>query len=486
LFEILTSDALYRIHLATAEILRSVGVKVYHEGALRALDDAGAEVDQKMKIARLQEYHLKEALRKAPSSFNLYGRNRKNVLRLGGSRVYFSTAGSAAYVLDFDTGKRRYATLKDTTQLTRLADGLKNIDHVSEMAFPDDVPKPAMHAYELAERFRNTEKPTDGYTVGGAETLDTIKIGSTIVGGEEELKQRPTLLGFYNPTSPLTHSEDGLEGLRIYGKYGQPVIIAPEAQGGMTAPTTLAGLLTQTNAETLSAIVIAELFNPGAPVLFGTVSAISDPRTGNIALGDPETGLINVAHGQMARYYGIPSRGTGGVTDAISLGVQSGIEQATTLLLAALAGINFIYYAAGPHIESTKTVSYEQLVIGDEVCSMVSRILRGIEVTDETLAVDVTKQVGPEGMFIGQRHTLQHFNENFISKVMNREVRETWEKKGSKGAEAIAKEIAQKILAEHHPKPLDPYTERALGDVVKDIERRTSERKPVTEIVNKV
>jgi trimethylamine--corrinoid protein Co-methyltransferase len=472
LFEFLTSDELYKIHSTTLEILQSTGVKVYHEGALRALQDAGADVDSKKKIARIQEYHVKEALRKAPSTFNLYGRNRKNVLHLGGNRVYFSTAGSAAYVLDFDTGERRYATLKDTALLTRLADGLSNIDHVSEMAFPGDVPEKALHAYELVERLKNTEKPTDGYTFGGAETLDTVKIASTVLGGEEELRNRPTLLGFHNPTSPLAHSEDGLEGLRIYGEYGQPVIIAPEAQGGMTAPATLAGLLSQTNAEILSGIVIAELFNRGAPVLYGTVSAISDPRTGNIALGGPETGLINVAHGQMARYYGIPSRGTGGVTDANVLGVQSGIEQATTLILAALGGINFIYYAAGPHIESTKTVSYEQLIIGDELCGMVSRILRGIEVNEESLAVDVTREVGPEGMFIGHRHTLEHFQDNFIPKIMNRDGREAWERKGAKSIQDVSRETISKILSDHHPEPLDPEVQRQLMTIIKDVEQR--------------
>ena len=474
MLEILTSDELYRIHLATIETLGSVGIKIYHEGAIRALEDAGAEVDFKKKIAKIQDYHVKEALRKAPSTFNLYGRNRRNVLHLGGEKVYYSTAGSAAYVLDFETGKKRYATLTDTAMLSKLADGLSNVDHVSEMALPTGSSMKSMHAYELVERFRNTEKPTDGYNIGGPEAFDTMKIASTILGGEDELRSHPTLLGFYNPTSPLTHSEPGLEGLRVYGAYGQPVIIAPEAQAGMTAPATLAGLLSQQNAELLSGAIIAELFNPCAPILYGTVSAISDPRTGNIALGAPETGLINVAHGQMARYYGIPSRGTGGVTDANVLGVQSGIEQATSLLLAALGGINFIYYAAGPHIESTKTVSYEQLVIGDELCGMVSRILRGIPVSDETLAVDVTRQVGPEGMFIGQRHTLQHFNENFFPKILNRDSREAWEKKGSKDTPEVAREVVKRVLANHVPKPLDPDIEKELTVIVKDIERRVA------------
>jgi len=472
--EILTRDELYDVHTATMEILQSVGVKILEESALRVLADAGANVDFSSKMAKIPEYLVKEAVRKAPSAFNLYGRNRKNVLRLGGNRVHFATQGTGVYVLDLDTGKRRYATVRDVTLLSRLADGLDNIHHVSEMVLPKDVPDNAVYAYSLVERLKNTEKPTDGYNYGEAAALDVVGIASIVVGGEEELRKRPILMGFYNPLSPLTHSEDTLVGLRVFGKYGQPMIIAPEAQAGMTAPVTLAGLLSTTSAEVLSGIVIAQLFNPGAPVLYGNVSAISDMKTGNIALGGPETGLINMATAQLARYYGIPSRGTGGVTESKTIDAQSGLEQATTLLLAALGGINFIYDAAGS-IESTKTASYEQLVISNDLCGMVSRILRGIDVTDETLAIDVTRDVGPRGMYIAHRHTLEHFRkEHFIPRIMNRDAREAWEKKGSRKLQDVSKDVVKKILADHQPRPLERDIEKDLAGMIKDIERRPS------------
>jgi trimethylamine--corrinoid protein Co-methyltransferase len=472
-YEILTKDQLNEIHLATLEILQSVGLKVQNERALKALADAGADVDFSNGMAKIPERLVKEAVKKAPSSFRLYGRNPKNVLRLDGKRVHFATQGTGVYVLDLDTGRRRYATVRDTALLTRLADGLDNIDHVSEMVTPKDVPETAAHAYSLVERLRNTEKPTDGYNFGESAAMDNIRIASRVLGGEEELRKRPILLGFYNPFSPLTHSVDTLEGLRVFGKYGQPVIVAPEAQAGMTAPATLAGVLSQTNAEILSGIVIAQIFNPGAPVLYGNVSAVSDMKTGNIALGGPETGLINVGTAQLARYYGIPSRGTGGVTDSNILGVQSALEQTMTLLLAALGGINFIYDAAGS-IESTKTASYEQLVISNDMCGMAKRILRGIDVSDEKLAVDIIRQVGPGGMFISHRHTLEHFKkEHFIPSLMNRNTREVWEKKGSRDITAISKDIAKSVLAEHQPKPLDPDVEKDLVGMIQEIEKRS-------------
>ena len=470
-YEILTSDEIYDIHLATLEVLESVGVKVLEEKALKKLAEVGANVDFKDRIAKIPEYIVNEAVKKAPSTFNLYGR-AKSVLRLGGKKVYFASQGTSTYVLDLETGKRRYATLKDVALLTRLADSLENIHHVSEIVSPTDVPVSVAHAYSLVERFKNTKKPTDGYNYGELPAMDCIRIASVVAGGEDELRKKPMMIGFYNPLSPLTHSKDTLEGLRVFGKYGQPVIIAPEAQAGMTAPVTLAGLLVQQNAEILSGMVIAEMFNPGAPVLYGTVSTISDMKTGNIALGSAETALINMATAQLARYYRIPSRGTGGVTDSKIPDIQAGIEQSITLLMAAAAGINFIYYAAGS-LESTKTASYEQLLISNDICGMVSRILRGIEVNDETLAVDVIRDVGPGGMYIANRHTLEHFKkEHFIPKIINRETREIWERKGAKDLQEASHETVKSILKDYQPEPLDKNVEKELERIIKDIEKR--------------
>jgi trimethylamine--corrinoid protein Co-methyltransferase len=274
----------------------------------------------------------------------------------------------------------------------------------------------------------------------------------------------------------LQLSEELTAGLMVYAKYGQPVLVAPEAQAGATAPVTLAGVLAQQNAEVLSGIVIAELVNPGAPVFYGTVSTIMDMKTGNLAYGAVEAGLINVAAAQLAQYYGLPSRGTGGSTESKIPDAQAGLEKALTLMMAALAGINFIYSAAGS-LESTLTASYEQAVIDNEICGMVSRALRGIRINDETLATDIIDAVGPGGQFLTQKHTLEHLKkEHYITTLVNREKRDKWEAAGSKDLWETARQEAKKILKEHQPEPLDRDVEEELKRIIKEVEKRESKR----------
>ena len=195
-------------------------------------------------------------------------------------------------------------------------------------------------------------------------------------------------------------------------------------------------------------------------------------KTGNIALGAIEVGLINAAAAQLARYYGLPSRGTGGTTDSKIPDIQAGFEKAATLLMAASAGINFIYDAAGA-LESTLTASFEQAVIDNEICGMVARALRGIDVNDETLAIDVIENVGPGGQYLSQKHTLKYLKkEHYIPKIIKREKREDWERAGSKDLWKTAREEAKKILKEHQPEPLDKDIEKELKRTIKEIEKR--------------
>jgi len=474
--KILTSDELYEVHLATLEILERVGVKVSEQKALRLLEEAGADIDVKEKIAKIPRYLVEEAIEKAPSGFTLFGRDPKYKLRFQDRRVYFSMGGQSVNVLDLETGKQRASTLKDCENFYRLADALENVHHTTIVVRPRDIPDSVAHVHELFAGLRNTTKTLDGETYGQAVALDSIRMASVVAGGEEELKKRPLLLGFHNPISPLQHSEKLTEALMTYAKYNQPVIVAPEAQAGATAPVTLAGLLAQQNAEVLSGIVIAELVNPSAPVLYGTVSTIMDMKTGNLAYGAIEAGLINVATAQLAHHYGLPSRGTGSGTESKIPDIQAGFEKAMTLMMAALAGINFIFNAAGT-LESTLTASYQQAVIDNEICGMVSRALRGIAISDETLAIDVIENVGPGGQYLNQRHTLKYLEkEHYLPIIINRQKREKWERAGSKDLREVAREEAKRILKEHQPEALDRSVEENLKNIIKEVEKRERKR----------
>ncbi|MFX0136936.1 MAG: trimethylamine methyltransferase family protein, partial [Candidatus Hodarchaeota archaeon] len=299
---------------------------------------------------------------------------------------------------------------------------------------------------------------------------------SIIVGGEEELIKRPRLVGFVNPTSPLQLPQIMTNGLQIFTKYKQPTIIAPEALAGSTAPVTLAGLLVQTNAEIISGIILAQIYDPKSPVFFGTVSCVTDMRSGNTALGALETGLITAGIAQLARFYNIPSRGVGGVTDSKCLDIQNGIERLQTLLLAAQAGINYIT-CAGTY-ESTLTEALELLVIDDELVGIVKRALEGIKVDDETIALDVIKKIATsteKGVsFLGEMHTLKHMKkELYIPKLLDRKRRSRWRKEGARDLIAIAKEKIDEIIKSYSPPKLPSDVDQKLKEYIKKVEKRT-------------
>ena len=459
--EVLSRSDVRRIHDASMEVLERVGVRVLEPKAFEILKRAGAEVDGKASIARVPEYLVRECVAKAPRRFSLYGRRKGYRLVFERDRTYFSAQGTSLFVIDPFTGERRPSTLEDVRRFYRLADALEHVHHATLVVHPRDVPERLAHAYALFEAFRNTSKTVDAYAYDRASALDAVRMASIVAGGEEELAKRPMLLFFYNPVSPLQHSSGLLEGLEVFAERGQPVIIAPECQAGATAPASLAGLLVQQNAEVLSAVCVAELVKPGAPVLYGTVSTVMDMRTGSIALGAVEAGLINAATAQIAHYYGLPCRGTGGATEAKVPDLQAGFEKALTLLMASLAGVNFVYDAAGS-LDSTLAASYEQLAIDDELCGAVGRVLRGIDASGEALALDLIEEVGLGGHYLGKLHTVKQVKvEHFIPKLLARQRWESWV--SSKKMLEQAREKVEKLLKEHEPEPLDPSVERELA-----------------------
>jgi trimethylamine--corrinoid protein Co-methyltransferase len=463
--EILSRDDLDKIHGATVEVLQKLGVKIWEPTALKLFKDAGADVDEKTMMVRIPESLLKETIRQAPREFKLYGRNPDYVLNFSEKVVHFGSSGLAVKVRDLE-GKTRPGKLKDVGDLARLADALDNIHMVIMMVTPSDVPDDLYHMYVMLEDWKNSSKATDGWSYAAKKAQESIEMASILRGSTEELMKKPCLLGFTNPVSPMQQSKELVEGAMIYAKYKQPMIYAPEALSGGTAPATLAGLLVQQNAEVLSGIMISELTNPGAPVLYGTVSAALDMKTGATALGGPEVGLLNIASGQIGRYYGLPLRGTGGNSDSKTLDVQAGLETATNMLMAGLAGMNFIYDACGS-LEGSITISYEKLVIDNEIAGMVSRVLDGIEVSEETLAVDEICRIGPN--YLGSPFTAKHFRkEHFLTTLLDRRSMDSWLRDGSKDITATAKERARRILKEHQPVPMEKDVIAELETYIKN------------------
>ncbi len=468
-FEILSSDDLDKIHGATMEVLQRLGIKVLEPNALDLFDDAGAEVDKKTRIVRIPESLVKETLRKAPSEFKMFGRDPEYELDYSGNNIHFGVAGCAMRVQDLD-GTFRPGTVADVENIAKIADYLENIHHILLTVTPFDVPDEVYHLHCINADWRNSVKTTDGFTWTAKKAQETIEMAAILRGGTEELMKKPCLLGFMNPVSPMQLSKELTEGAIVYAKHRQPMVIAPEALAGATAPSTLAGLLTQQNAEVLAGIIITQLAGPGTPVLYGTASTVMDMKTGIAAMGGPEIGLINAATGQLGRYYNLPRRGTGGVTDSKLTDAQAGAETALSMLMAALSGMNFIYEACGG-LDGTLTFSYEKLVTDNEIAGMIYRTLRGIEVNDRTLAVDEICKYGFANYLASPLTRKTFRTEHYLPTLFDRKHWEAWLKTGSKDISEEARRKARWILKEHVVEPMEKSIQIEIDRFIKKATR---------------
>jgi trimethylamine--corrinoid protein Co-methyltransferase len=269
----------------------------------------------------------------------------------------------------------------------------------------------------------------------------------------------------------LFNEPDQLAGMLVYLRRGLPIAISPEVQAGATGPATLAGTLVQQSAEFLGHATLAQLVSPGVPVVYGTVSSVFDMKKTMLPYGAPEADLLGIATAQMARYYGIPARTTGGSSDANALGMQAGVDSLMSTLLSVLAGSSFVLHGAG-EMENTLTVSYEKILIDDEIISMARRITEGIQVTPETLGFDVIKEVGPKGHFLGTDHTMKYFRrEQFMPTLMVRDQYDVWEAAGSKRVEERAHDRVRELLATHQPQPLPEEAVRELEEIYASVKR---------------
>ena len=440
-----------RIHNASLKILEKTGIEVGSRTALQIFKEKGARVNSSERRVKIPRVMVEDAIDKAPSKVVLCGREEKHDLILGNKRVYMGTGGTALSILDPKTGEKKASTLEDVEKIARLVDALENIHFYVLPVYPNDLPREKVDVNRFYAGLSNTTKHVMGgpYTLPGV--LNVIKMTEEIAGGKEILRKRPIISFIILIISPLKIDDTYGEMLIEIAKRKIPLAIPTEPQCGTTAPATLAGNLVLFGAETLAGVTLAQMVNPGTPVLCGYVGTIADMRTMAYTSGAVEMGLLNAAAAQLAQYWQLPFYATGGMSDSKIPDVQSGYERALNLLLVALAGANFIHDAAGL-IEFALTASYEQYVIDNEIIGMVMRVLKGIEVNEETLALEVIDTVGPGGNFLAEPHTVAHMrSEFFFPKVSDRSRREKWLAEGGKDGSQRAREIAINILATQKP-----------------------------------
>jgi len=457
----LTSDQVQRIHGAALDILQRTGVLVEEPEALRLFAEAGAFVERDTLRVRIPQALVEDAVDWAPSRVVLAGRDSKWDLELEGARVHIGTGGAALTVLDMETGRPRPAVLRDVAELARLVDGLDNVHFYLVPVYPTDMSKDEVDVNTYYAGLANTTKHVQAgvYSVQGIR--DTVEMCERVAGDADGLRERP-VVSFITSwmVSPLKFATDVTTLLIETCRQGIPAVLSAAPMAGSTAPVTLAGMLAQLTAEQLAGVVLTQLVQRGSPLLIGPIPATADMKTGRYLGGAAEFGLANAAIAQMAQFYRLPIYNSAGMTDAKVPDIQAGFEKAMSAVLALLAGSNFVHHAAGM-LENMNIVAAEQFVIDNEILGMAMRVVRGIEVNDETLALDTIDAVGPGGHFLMADHTLRHMRSEFYypSTVVDRQGWDQWHQDGALDARERAREIARDILANHRPEPLDPATE---------------------------
>jgi trimethylamine--corrinoid protein Co-methyltransferase len=462
--EVLSRDQVKQIHSLSQRILEEVGVLVHEHDFLRFLADNGANVDLEKKRAKMPSDLVEECIKKTPKRTILHAANMKHDVELGDGKIYAHPVGGASNVIDLDSGEIRPSTLKDVENLTKVVDALPNIHTTTMIVYPSDVPERLRDIYAVEAILRNTGKNVDATPYDDESYKYIIQLVEALVG-EEGLKKKPIVTCSISPTSPLQFSSEVTKVLARAVKHHIPTAVLPCPLAGATSPVTLAGTLVQQNAEMLAGLTMLQLLNPGNPFIYSPRCIPLDMATGQASAGI-ESALMSAACVQLAKYYGFPSDVYGLDTTSKTMDEQIAFEKALNGLLPAMAGADALSGAGC--IEGGIAVSYEQLVIDDEIFGMIFRAAKGIDVDEEKLAADVIMKVARESSnFLQQQHTLKHFrDEYYFPKLCDRSPRSRWQKMGAKNIVDIAREKAKKIIAEHEPPSLDADAKKKLKDVL--------------------
>jgi trimethylamine--corrinoid protein Co-methyltransferase len=459
-FEILTRTQIEKVHQTTLQILEQIGMDIGYPPALEVLKKGGAKVDGQRVFfpSGLVETQLK----KAPRRFMLHARNPQNNVIVGGGNTIFAPGYGAPFVTDLENGRRK-ATMKDFEGFVKLTGASANLDVLSgTVVEPTDVPYETRHAQMMYAAIKNSDKCFMGSTMGAEAARDCIEMAALLFGGRDQIESAPAIVSVIGPLTPLKYDARMLGAMMEYAAAGQAVLVASLAIAGATGPVTLAGNLALQNAEVLAGIVLIQLIREGTPVIFGGASSNAEMRNGTLSIGSPEMAINAAATAQMARYYKLPARSGGAVCDAKSPDAQASYESMMNLLMSLVCGANFVLHSAGI-LESFNCMSYEKFIMDDEMCGMLKRVHRAIDVNPDTLAFDVIKAVGPGGHFLDKDHTFDHFRTEFYQpRIADRDDFVTWQANGSPQSMVTANLKVKEILNNYEAPELPADVDKDL------------------------
>jgi trimethylamine--corrinoid protein Co-methyltransferase len=457
---VLSEDQLEAIHQQALRILSEIGTDVLDERGRALLAEAGQAVEDTR--VRFDREFVMEMVAKAPSSFELRGRNPERSVRIGEGGPVLAPVGGCPFVTDLDAG-RRSGTIEDHDRLVKLAHASDLLTCMqSGTVEATDLHVRSRHMDMDLSTIRWSDKPYVAYGTAGWKTEDSIAMAAIVHGGRDAIERQPVLMIVVNPNSPLIWDTRMVQALLASAEANQPVVVTPFLLAGGTAPVTLAGALSVQVAEALSGVALAQLARPGVPCLYGSFFTALDMRSGSPAFGMPEAVLAILAGRQLADRYGLPYRGGGGFASGNVLDGQSAAEAAMSLWGTMLAGTDFVLHAAG-WIEGSLTASFEKLAFDLELLRLFERMGRGIGAGEDDLAFEAIREAGPGGMFLASPHTMARFKEAlYMSPMFPTTDFATWESSGGQTVDALANRAWKALLETYEDPGLDPAIEEEL------------------------
>ena len=462
-FSLLSERQMQDLHLAALEVLRRTGVRFRHAGAIDLLQRAGAFVSEGDRV-RFPACLVQQALHSAPARIVMCDREGAPAMALEGMRCHFGTGSDCPYIVDPDTGEHRPCTTADLIAAYHLCDALPGIHFLMSVGIPSDVPPERAYDVQMALMLEHSTKPIVFVTADEGSCRRAIAMAAAVAGGIEPLQEQQHILLYAEPSSPLQHSQTAVDKLLLMADHALPVVYSPGPQMGATAPITPAAGLAMSLAEILSGLVVHQLRRPGAPFVFGAGLHHMDMQSAQICYGSPEFQLTKAAVAQMGRYYGLPTWGYAGCSDAKVLDEQAAAETMLSVLMARLSGANLIHDVG--YLESGLCASLELIVLTDELIALSDHLMAGIPVSDETLLLDAIHEVGPGGHYLDHETTVHRYRDFWFPSLCDRQRRPTWLASGSATLGQRLRERTRLLVREHQPQPLCPERRRALQEVL--------------------
>lgn len=459
-FRKLSDNQVERLHHASLEILGRTGVRLFEPEALELLKKKGVQVEDG-NLVHISPGLVEWALSIAPKRTVLCDRHGNRVMPLERNNVFYGPGSDCPNVIDVRTGERRPGRIQDVVEASIICDALPNIDFLMSFCIASDLEQTTSDRHQMRAMLMNSTKPILFVTLEFEGCVDVIKMAEAVAGGEEQLRRNPICACYINVTHPLRHNQEALQKLLFLSGKGIPTTYTPVVLRGATGPVTAAGAIALANAGELAGLVLAQLKREGTPIILtGGVNDMMDMRTTVDAYADPTNRVMLV---ELAHRYDLPIFGLTGCSDSKLPDEQAAAEAAFSIMLETLAGAQMAHDVG--YLEGGMCNSIEQIVICDELINYTKQFMKGLEINDETLALDLIHEVGPDGNFLSSKHTRKNFKFDWYPELFDRRNYADWKARGGKTLRQRAQEKALEILETHKPEPLPDNVQKQLDEI---------------------